>query len=217
MIFFFLILILIFTKLTVHINYYHHNDNDDLKVEFKIFFGLIKYKLKVPLIKIDDDSPSIVVKGSTSMASSEETEQQITPKKVKKSINGTKEFVQHVFHMNVIVRKFLQRMSIKQFEWHSLIGLGDAAHTGMITGALWTVKGSVVGLLSRYLKLKEMPNLSVTPHFQFTVIQTRLTCIIQFRIGYAILAGLKLIKFWKGGRPNLNMNTAPSKEKTKSV
>ncbi len=46
-----------------------------------------------------------------------------------------------------------------------------------------------------------MPNLSVTPHFQFAILQTQLTCIFQFRIGHAILAGLKLIKFWKGGRP----------------
>ena len=32
-----------------------------LKIEFKAWFGLIKYKLNVPLIKVDDNSPSIVV------------------------------------------------------------------------------------------------------------------------------------------------------------
>ncbi len=89
---------------------------------------------------------------------------------------------------------------------------------GMISGALWTLKGSIVGLLSHYLKLRQMPNLSVTPHFQFVILQTRLTCIFQLRIGHAILAGLKLLKFWKGGRPNLHSkNASNTKEQSKSV
>ena len=132
-------------------------------------------------------------------------------------LSNTKEILQHVINMNVILRKFMKRVIVKHFEWHSLVGVGDAAHTGTITGALWTLKGSIIGMLSHFLRLKEMPTISVTPHFQLAIIQTRLTCIFQFRIGYAILAGLKLIKFWKGGRPNFKMNTANSKEKTNTV
>lgn len=207
-----LILLIIFSKLTIHLHYFHHNDNDELKIEFRIWFGLIKYKMNVPLIKIDDNSPSIVVKENTHMGNSSENNPQtkvekITKEDIKTNWINTKEIIQHVFGMHVIVRKFLKRVVIKHFEWHSLIGVGDAAHTGMITGALWTVKGSVVGMLSNFLRLKEMPVLSVTPHFQMAIIQTRITCIFQFRIGNAILAGLKLIKFWKGGRPNLKMNS----------
>ena len=73
-------------------------------------------------------------------------------------------------------------------------------------------------MLSHFLRLKEMPELSVTPHFQMAIIQTRFTCIFQFRIGNAILAGLKLIKFWKGGSPKFqNEYCHYSKEKTKTV
>lgn len=218
----FLLLLIIFTKLTILINYYHHNDNDDLKVQFKVWFGLIKYKMNIPLIKIDDNSPSVVIKGKTHMGEkSDETtkdkEIQITPDNLISKIKDAKETIKHVINMNVIVRKFLKKTSIKQFEWHSLIGVGDAAYTGMSTGALWTIKAGIVGILSHYIKLKELPNLSVTPHFQVAIIQTRITCIFQFRIGYAILAGLKIIKFWKGGRPKLKKNENYSKKRTKSV
>jgi hypothetical protein len=217
-----LFLLIIFSKLTILLNFFHHNDNDELKVEFRIWFGLIKYKMNIPLIKIDDDSPSIVVKGNSGMGNSSENDSPTKVEQIKKDDiltywRNTKEILQHVFNMNVIVSKFLKRIVIKRFEWHSLVGVGDAAHTGIITGAIWTIKGSVVGMLSHFLRLKEMPVLSVTPHFQLAIIQTRITCIFQFRIGYAILAGLKLIKFWKGGRPNLKVNTAYSKEKTKTV
>ncbi|MEH7176502.1 DUF2953 domain-containing protein [Neobacillus vireti] len=211
-----LLLLIIFSKLTIHLTYFHHNDNDELTLKFSIWFGLIKYTMNVPLIKIDDNSPSIVVKENTKMGDSGESEAsqkeaQITEDDIISKWNNAKELIQHVFNLQVIVSKFLKRIVIKHFEWHSLVGIGDAAHTGVIAGALWTIKGSIVGLISHFLSLKNMPVLSVTPHFQLAIIQTRITCIIQFRIGYAILAGLKLIKFWKGGRPNLKMNNVYSK------
>jgi hypothetical protein len=218
----FLLLLIIFTKLTVHLNYYHHNDNDDLKLEFRIWLGLIKYKINVPLIKIDDNSPSVILKGKTHMGSSSEKssnikEAQITPETISKKLQNSKQILKHVTDFSVIVRKFLKKVSIKQLDWHSFVGVGDAAHTGVITGALWAFKGSLIGILSHFISLKEMPNLSVTPHFQLAIIQTQVTCIIQFRLGHAILAGLKMIKFWKGGLPQLKEKTNNPKEKTKSV
>ncbi|WHX99615.1 DUF2953 domain-containing protein [Neobacillus sp. DY30] len=216
------IILIIFSKLTIRLNYFHHNDNDELKIQFRIWFGLIRYTMNVPLIKIDDNSPSIVMKENTQMGDSSEKqsptkEEQITKDGFMSNLSNAKEIMQHVVNMNVIISKFIKRIVIKHFEWHSLVGVGDAAHTGIITGALWTLKGSIIGMLSHFLRLKEMPVLSITPHFQLAIIQTHVTCIFQFRIGYAILAGLKLIKFWKGGRPNLKMDTAYSKEKTKTV
>ncbi|CAH2716064.1 hypothetical protein BACCIP111895_03248 [Neobacillus rhizosphaerae] len=215
-------IIIILTKLTILVNYYHYNDNDDLKVEFRVWAGLIKYTINVPLIKIDDDSPSIVVKSHTNMgdAASGDSKQkvnQFTKKDVITNLNNTTELLKRVFNLHVIIRKFFQKVTIKKLEWQTLIGVGDAAYTGMATGAFWAIKGSIVGLLSHYLNLKVMPEISITPHFQAAVIQTQLKCIFQFRIGHAILAGLKLIKFWKRGSPLFKKETNFSNEKTKSI
>jgi len=218
----FLFLLIIFTKLTIYVYYFHHNDNDDLKIELRVLFGLIKYKIKVPVIKVDDDSPSIIVKSKSQMGDSadEDTDldvNQLNNHDFLRKLQFTKELFHKVFGMNVIVKKFLQKVTIKNFEWQTLFGVGDAAYTGMMTGALWAVKGGIIGVLSHYMRLKEMPQLTVTPHFQAVVIHTRLTCMFQFRIGYAILAGLKLIKFWKGGKPRLKGKSDFRDEKTKSV
>ncbi|MEO2074742.1 MAG: DUF2953 domain-containing protein [Bacillus sp. (in: firmicutes)] len=217
-----LFLLIIFSKLTILLNYYHFNDNDDLKVEFRLWFGLIKYKIDVPLIKIDDDSPSIVVKRKKRKGKKKEENNNVSVNQIDKddvmtSFENTKELLEHVFGLHKIVRKFFKKVSIKKFEWHSMVGLGDAAFTGMITGGIWAIKGSIIGLLSHYLSLKVMPELSVTPHFQAAVIQIRFTGIFQFRIGHAILAGLKLIKFWKGGKPHFKKKAKFSNEKTNSV
>jgi hypothetical protein len=214
-----LFILIIFSKLTILVKYYHFNDNDEMKVEFKLWFGLIKYKIDVPLIKVDDDSPTIVVKSSRKMKNSEpkSSVDQIDKDDVATNLSNSKDLVKNVFGMRIIVFKFLKKVTIKKFEWHTLVGLGDAAHTGVITGGLWAVKGSIIGLLSHYLRMKDMPELSITPHFQAAVIQTQFTGIFQFRIGHAILAGLKLIKFWKGGKPHLKSKEEYVNEKTNSV
>ena len=217
-----LFILILFTKLTILINYFHHNDDDDLKIKLKIWFGLIKYTINVPLIKVDDNSPSIVVKSKTKMGdstdeSTKEEAKQITTEDVENNMSNAKKILNHVFGLHRIVRKFFRRVTIKGLEWNTMIGVGDAAHTGTITGAIWAFKGGVIGLLSHYLKLKEMPKITVVPHFQAAVIQTRLTCIIQFRIGYAILAGLKLLRFWRGGLPHFKKKANFAPDKTKSV
>lgn len=224
LIIFFLSILIIFTKLTIYVNYFNHNGNDDLKIEFRIWFGLIKFKKNIPLIKIDDNSPSIVINSNSQIGSSPTSKQgpdnkikQITKDEIVANLKNMNELLHHVFNLHVIVKKFSNKVSIKQFEWHSMMGIGDAAHTGVLIGAIWAIKGSMLGMLSHYLKLIDMPKVTVTPQFQLAIIQTRLTCILQFRIGHAILAGIKLIKFWKGGLPHFKSKTKFSKEKTKSV
>ncbi|MFZ7947267.1 hypothetical protein [Neobacillus sp. 19] len=126
-----LFIIIILTKLTIIVNYYHHNDNDDLMIEFRVWF-VIKYKINVPLIKIDDDSPSVVVKSHSHMGDSdpenpEHKVNQITNKDVTASLKKTKEILEKVFNLHVIVRKFFRKVTVKKLEWDSLVGLGDAA------------------------------------------------------------------------------------------
>ena len=56
-----LIGILIVTKVKVLINIHHSQDDDHIKLKFSAWFGLIKYTINVPLIKVDTNSPSIIM------------------------------------------------------------------------------------------------------------------------------------------------------------
>lgn len=218
-----LILILVFiTKLTVFFSFYHGQDNDHLKLKFKIWFGLITYKINIPLIKVADDAPAIVFKEEVQSGMAETPKEETKKFSVNDFIKGIydfKELLQHVIAMHKIVRHFLRKVSLRKLEWHSVIGVGDAALTGTLTGALWSVKGGFLGIISNYMKLRDMPNMSITPSFQRAYSQTQLSCMIQFRIGNAIVAGLKLVKYWKGGKPKFKTKPLSflSKDKTKTV
>lgn len=218
-----LILAIILTRLSVILDYYHGQDNDDLSITFKAWYGLIKYKIAVPLIKMDKNSPSIVYKEKVRTGEKEKTKKEDDKKfsadDLVRDLHNTKELINHVFSLHTIVRKFLRKVSVQKIEWHTNVGIGDAAYTGMLIGALWTVKGGIIGIISNFMKLKKMPIISITPNFQRAISQTHITCMIQFRIGNAMLAGIKLVKFWKGGRPNFKSKALSkiSEDKTKTI
>lgn len=214
---FLVLIILCFLKLTIHIRYYHKKDNDDLKIEVRALFGLIKYKKTIPLIKIDDDSPTLVVKEETELKGKEnpiEETKQFSASDLLNFLSNSKEILTHVVHFHRIVSSFLAKLTIKNIEWSSIVGLGDAAHTGMISGAIWAVKGSIIGIISNYMKLKDMPKINIYPQFQGVASETLFSCMIQFRIGHAMMAGIKLVKYWKDGFPKFKTNetSIPSKQ-----
>jgi hypothetical protein len=200
-----LAIIIIITKVKILLDYFHGNDNDHLKVTVKAWGGLIKYKVDIPVIKIDDNSPTIVAEEKVQMGAEgnlkKEKTAQVDKTDLLNSINDFKQLLTHIAGLHKIIRDFLKKVTIRQIEWHTMVGVGDAAATGVITGAFWAVKGGVIGVLSHYMKLIDMPVMSITPSFQHAVSITSFKCMIQVRVGHAILAGIKLVKYWKGGLP----------------
>ncbi|WP_338472085.1 DUF2953 domain-containing protein [Niallia sp. XMNu-256] len=216
-------MVILISRINIYIVFNHARDNDSLIIKFRAWFGLIRYTLNVPIIKIDDNSPAIVMeeemkKGKEEKVTSEKRSQFFA----EDFLNGFKDMeklLKHVVSLHRIIRNFLKKVSVKQLQWHTVIGVGEASLTGMLTGAIWTVKGGIIGIISNYFKLKVNPTLLVQPHFQMPVSQTSFQCMLQFRIGHAMFAGIKLIKFWKGGRPQFRSRlfSILSQEKTNTV
>ncbi|RSK28176.1 DUF2953 domain-containing protein [Bacillus sp. HMF5848] len=208
---FLLFIIICISKLTIYIIINNQKEHDYIKIKLSMWSGLIRYNVKLPNLQFDEESNQVVVKEErqakageeSTSASSKESETKISKEDAKKSIFNVKEIMQHVVHLQKIVRKFLKRIEITKLIWHSDIGVGDAASTGKMIGLGWSLKGFLVGLLSQFLSLKTDPDLLITPHFQSKTLQLRLECMLRFRIGYALLMGVRVLKYWKGGRPKL--------------
>jgi hypothetical protein len=221
----FLFILILLTKLTITLSLYHGNDNDHFKVKLRAWFGLLRYTFDVPMVKLDDDGPNIVVeekniRGKESEPSSEkESKKKITASDFINSLHDTKAILIHVKGMHKIIRSFLKKVKIDHVHWKTLFGSGDAAATGTITGTIWALKGSIIGLISGYMRLQTQPSVEVVPSFQKAIIQTHFSCIIQFRIGNAILVGFKILRYWRGGRAQFKMKMLSrlSEEKQQSV
>ncbi len=197
-----IILVLLFlmfvTKITVSISYQHNGDDDLLKVQLRAW-KFIKYTFSAPLIKVDKDSAALIIEEDQKIGDIETSDKKIkiTVDKIIDAIQKMKEYLEHIVGFHTIIRRFLKHISVHQFEWKSNLGVSDAAYTGFVTGIAWTLKGTIVGIIGNYMTVKKMPVIRINPHFQALISQTDLQCIISFRLGHAMKAGLLIVKHWK--------------------
>nr|WP_239094156.1 DUF2953 domain-containing protein [Bacillus sp. B15-48] len=175
------------------------------------------------MVKLNKENQSLTIKEKVEVGPDDKTvdqqEKQFDKQDLLNSLDDTKALLEHVVGLHTHIRKLFNKVSVKKLEWHTAVGIGEAASTAVLCGAIWSVKGSIIGLISNYMRMKEMPVVTVTPIFQQTLSQIQLKCIFQIRIGHAILAGLKLVRYWKGGMPNFKTRplSALSGDKTNSV
>jgi hypothetical protein len=65
--------------------------------------------------------------------------------------------------------------------------------TALATGTVCSVQSSLLGLLSQLMKLRTEPRMQVQPVYQGTIFRSELRCIVEIRLGFALLAGVKLL------------------------
>ncbi|MCD8508681.1 MAG: DUF2953 domain-containing protein [Bacillus sp. (in: Bacteria)] len=200
LIFLLLLPLVLLIKIKIFASYEHNGRDDELTLQIQVL-RFIKYKVQVPLLAVDDESASIVYEEKRQ---SPLGEKQIKEKfTVHRFIDDVKHFqrlLKHVVGFHTIVRKFMQKMSVNEFYWATQLGTGDAAITGSATGAIWAIKGNVLGILTNYMKIKTMPEIYVNPDFQQMLLKTSFKCMVSFRLGHAMLAGLKVLRHWKKGK-----------------
>ncbi|UNL84498.1 DUF2953 domain-containing protein [Priestia koreensis] len=206
-----LLFLLFWTKLTIVLVIKHIGDDDRITLKFSAWFGLIRYKYEIPLIQVDDDSPTLVVeenKGTDTAGgdSKNKKTKKFSLHDIQETVHNTRELFRHIIGFHRIIRRFLRRITLTDVSWRSAVGAGDAAHTGMLVGAIWTAKSGIISLMSQYFRLVGQPFIAIQPDFQRLRSQTHLSCIFKFRIGHAIVAGLLVFKYWRsayGGRKEL--------------
>ncbi|WP_348771254.1 DUF2953 domain-containing protein [Priestia flexa] len=194
-----LVFIVMVTKITVYIDLRHVKDNDYYRVTFMAWFKLIRYTYEIPVVKLQKESNTLLVE-EKSRVGENTNKDKWKDYSVEDGLNfleDGKQFLEHVVGFHTIFQKFLNRVAVKNLKWHTRVGLGDAALSAILVGVVWSAKSGVVHLLDRYMRLKNPPTMTVVPVFQQMWSETIFQCIISFRLGQAILVGLRLVKHWR--------------------
>ncbi|SHF79282.1 Protein of unknown function [Ornithinibacillus halophilus] len=93
-----------------------------------------------------------------------------------------------------LFKEAMQQINIKKLDWKTAIGTGDASSTGIVTGSLWMVKGTIIGALHEITNLNKQPSIEMIPNFQQKLLQSKIDCIVSIRIGKAIYMFLKVMR-----------------------
>lgn len=205
--FFLIVIVLVLTSNVVikgHVKRVGHND--DAEVTVKALYGLIRFHYEVPVIKWSSGM-SLKVKEQMDATNAgidtwKQFEDEIDKEKVVKSIDKFKRILYLTRDLKGWAKNTLSRVKLTEWQWVTSLGTGDAMWTAMATGAVWSIKTSILGLISQMVQLSSQPAMSVEPDYKHPSFTTEWSCIAQIRFGYAILAGLQLLvrmKKWKGG------------------
>ncbi|MCX2829269.1 DUF2953 domain-containing protein [Bacillus sp. DHT2] len=120
--------------------------------------------------------------------------------KVMAQLDSIGEIVKKLQEIHSVIKKNLKKVKINQWRWHSQIGTGDAASTGIVTGFAWSTKGMVVGVVGEYMHIIDIPELEITPVFQGKGFASRCELTASFHIYRSIIAVFMLLMFMKKQR-----------------
>ncbi|WP_410984147.1 DUF2953 domain-containing protein [Bacillus cereus] len=120
--------------------------------------------------------------------------------KIMAQLDSIGELIKKLQEIHTIIKDFLKKVKINRWKWHSQIGTGDAASTGIVTGYAWGTKGMVAGVLGQYTHVIDIPEFEITPVFQGKGFASKGELTASFRIYRATVAGVKILWFMRKQR-----------------
>jgi len=204
------ILVIFLTSIKITVEYKRRKENDRIHLEFSAWWNVIKFKYEIPMVQIQSLVKGVGVKQKTNMGSAAPLPRKrfrLTPADVRYVLHRFYTLQKQVHDLNEISKKFLKHIYCERLEWYTKVGAGDAAITGLLTGAVWSIQSMVVGLTSNYITFRAVPKMDVVPAFQGKDINTQVHCILKFRIGNVIIAGTRILFKLRKGREGLWQNT----------
>ncbi|WP_157729461.1 DUF2953 domain-containing protein [Tumebacillus algifaecis] len=182
----------------IEVHYKRDGRDDRLHLGVRVLFGLIKFGYDVPTVAFMERAGMIGIKKEPAkgMPKRKQGWVTITVEKLQKIQRQINQFRRRIGKYKRAMRKFTKTFHIESFKWRTMFGTGDAAQTGYTTGLAWGIKGMLSSFIYRYLSVSTRLCYDVKPHFQAKGFRTELSCIIRFRPGKAIFAGLTLVFLW---------------------
>jgi hypothetical protein len=186
------ILILSYVQGEVHFS--RAVEQDYMELEIKAIWG-VKLIRFFPMFKIKDFSKRIPFTSEKSKTTPK-TDHVTKPGakgKMKDRFQKAKLLMQNTVHGYEWLKHTLSRIECTKLNWITRVGMGDATHTAIITGAVWGMKTSTLGFIMHLVQVKSKPLIHVVPHYNQVKFLTDLNSAVGIRIIYIVWAGIELV------------------------
>ena len=194
--------VFILTEIRVDIHFKHVQKDDQMELKVSAWHGLLRYRFRVPVLEKKEGEPAIIMESESGVEGNEINEEtkKLTPADFQKVWSEVRTLLEEFIGLHRILRRFLAHVHLKRLKWHSMIGAGQAAHTGMLVGGCWALKGSIMGILSAYLRVDKRPDCLITPDFNGYKAATVFSCTLTFKLIRAIGTLMILSRHWKSNK-----------------
>lgn len=198
--FFLLIFTAAMSTVVIHGSIRRIGDNDNAELRIKALLGLINYHWQLPVMRFKGLGMELKQESSAENIGGKHNNMAVTDvnmEKIVQSIEKARLVLKHTDNLLGWVRTFLGHVRLVEWQWRTAVGTGDAVWTAMLTGMVWSVKTTAVGVLSQLVRLQGQPEITVDPKFGETQFTTDGQFTAKIRFGYVIYAGVVLMRRMK--------------------
>lgn len=200
--------ILLMTTLRIQIMAKRKEKDDRIHVKVTAWFGLISLEYQMSTLELARDYSGLLTKTEISTSKTiEEGRSTLSLNELKSMQKQSIRLLKRVRHVNRIIKTFARQVHVDKLVWRSAIGNDDAAATGTLAGLVWGIKSCMIGLLSSFVTMSAMPKLDVQPLFNEKRLETEFEGMFRFRIGHAMLAGIRILLNVRKRRESLWQST----------
>jgi hypothetical protein len=169
-------------------------EQDYMVLEIKAKWG-VKMNRFFPMFKLMDFSKRIPF--TSEKAESIPKTNQVTVHDATVKINGNfqkvKLLMQNTVHWYKWLKHALSRIECTKLNWITRVGMGDATHTAIATGAVWGMKSSSLGFIMHLVQIKSKPLIQVIPQYTQVQFSTDFNGAAGIRFIYIAWAGIELV------------------------
>lgn len=197
-----IIIAIISSSIHIRVHYTRQRDNDNLIFDLRALFGIYRHRYKIPIVQFSEASKGLVLQTEqVNVKTNEKTsakKEKITYERVVEFYKNAKLLVANAFHFTDWLRHTLKRVRCVKFRWCTEIGVDDAAQTGLLTGVVWGVKTSILGLIFNRITMDAKPQIAVNPQYNHPQFTTDLFAEAKISVFFALSAGIQLLwRIWK--------------------
>jgi hypothetical protein len=169
-------------------------EQDHLNLEIKAIWGvkMIRFFPLFKMMKITKEIPFTPKKPKDPS----ETKAAAKPGakgKMKSNFQNAKLLMQNTGHWYEWLKHTLSHIECTQLNWITRVGMDDATHTAIATGAVWGMKTSSLGFIMHFVQIKSKPLIQVVPHYTQTQFSTDLNSAAGIRVIYIVWSGIELL------------------------
>jgi hypothetical protein len=196
-----LLVLILITNTKVELLFQRYGyENDFVSIKVTVL-NIVKLKKNFTMIDIVNKGGKLAIqfKPAEGAIIGDEDRLGVSFERVKCIIAKTNLLISNTHNFLKKIRQVLSGFKILKFSWVTHIGIDDAVILGPIIGGSWILKSSMLQLFFYFFPLQTKPNIHINPEYHQNVFKTQMHCIFQFKVGYAIYAGIKLIYIYKKG------------------
>ncbi len=181
---------------TVSVEFSHRNKDDDIRANMKALFGMVRYKLNIPVLRYRGLNEGVEVQLEQINANADnKTKRQgnITAEVIRNTFDKFMTLLKHTVDLHEWVKCVLGHTHCRQLTWRTTVGVGEAPETAFLVGTVWGLKSSILGYLFRFIKLEAQPRLEVIPAFNRNMLHLEGSFVMRLRVWHMVVCGVQLL------------------------